>query len=113
MPSPKLTALITALLFMAGTHGATAAYNLQQLQEIERYIATKNCGALLGYLQQNPSIMSGNDLLAQELRSFANGVEGGIISCLSAPVSRAGPLANSAGGAATRSGQPSQSSAIY
>jgi hypothetical protein len=84
MPNPKLTAIITALMFIGGSKGANAAYNLAQLQEIERYILSKDCGALLGYLQSNPGIMDGGDLLSQELRAFANGVEGGLIQCLSA-----------------------------
>lgn len=91
MPNPKLTAIITALIFIAGTGAANAAYNLAQLRQIEQYIASKNCGGLLGYLQQNPGIMNGNDLLAQELRSFANGVEGGLIQCLSAQTGSGNP----------------------
>ena len=65
MPNPKLTAIITALMFIGGSNGANAAYNLAQLQEIERYILSKDCGALLGYLQSNPGIMDGGDLLSQ------------------------------------------------
>lgn len=84
MPDPRLTAVITALIMMGSGHGVNAAYNLSQLQIIEGYILTKNCGGLLGYLNQNPTIMEGDDPLAQELRAFANGVEGGIIECLSA-----------------------------
>lgn len=91
MPSPKLTAIITALMFIAGSQGANAAYDLVQLQKIERYIATSNCGGLLGYLRQNPGIMVGSDPLARELRSFASGVEGGIIQCLSARSGGNGP----------------------
>lgn len=91
MPNPKLTAIITALMFIAGSGGANAAYNLTQLRQIEQYILSKNCSALLGYLQQNPGIMDGGDLLAQELRSFANGVEGGLIQCLSARTGSGNP----------------------
>ncbi len=84
MPNAKLTAVITALMLITGSPGANAAYNLQQLQVIEQLILAKDCGALLGYLQSNPEIMRGNDPLAQELRSFSEGVTGGIIQCLSA-----------------------------
>ncbi len=84
MPNSKLTAVITALMFIAGAPGANAAYNLQQLQVIEQLILAKDCGALLRYLQSNPEIMDGGDPLAQELRSFSEGVNGGIIECLSA-----------------------------
>ena len=75
-------------------NSAHAAYNLAQLQEIERHVASKYRSALLGYLQQNPSIMDGSDLLAQELRSFANGVEGGLIDCLSAQTGSKNPDLN-------------------
>ncbi len=84
MPNAKLTAVITALMLIAGSTGANAAYSLQQLQVIEQLILAKDCGALLRYLQSNPGIMSGSDPLAQELRSFSEGVTGGIIECLSA-----------------------------
>lgn len=84
MPNPKLTAVITALIFIASNSGVNAAYNLAQLQQIEGFIQSKDCGALLRYLRQNPGITDGEDQLAQELRSFANGVEGGLIQCLSA-----------------------------
>ena len=90
MPDARLTAVITALLLIAGGHRADAAYSLAQLQIIESYVLTKNCGGLLDYLNQNQTIMAGNDPLAQELRSFANGVEGGLIECLSAEVSTGG-----------------------
>jgi len=86
MPDARLTAVITALLMIAAGHRADAGYNLAQLQIIEGYVLTKNCGGLLGYLNQNQSIMAGDDPLAQELRSFANGVQGGLIECLSADV---------------------------
>jgi len=100
MPNPRLTAVITALIMMGSGHGVNAAYNLTQLQIIEGYILAKNCGGLLGYLNQNPTIMAGNDPLAQELRSFANGVEGGIIECLSQTVQPTEPGLLAAGPAA-------------
>lgn len=69
MPAPKLIAIITALILMSG-QGAFAEYSLAQLQEIERYILTKNNSALLILLQANPDLMAGDDPLAQELRAF-------------------------------------------
>lgn len=106
MPNPNLMAVITALMFLAGTSGAKASYNLAQLQQIEQYILSKDCSALLGYLQLNPAIMDGDDQLAQELRSFADGVEGGLIQCLSAstvaeapvPVPGSGPVGSTGSG---------------
>lgn len=87
MPSSRLTATITALMFLVSTQGANAAFNLAQLQIIEQLILSRDCGALLTYLNNNPNIMAGSDPLARELRSFSEGVEGGIIECLAvAPV---------------------------
>lgn len=121
MPNPNLMAVITALMFLAGTGGAKASYNLAQLQQIEQYILSKDCGALLGYLQLNPAIMDGNDQLAQELRSFADGVEGGLIQCLSAstvsetpvPVPGSGPIAGSATGSGSGPSSAVSLSQIY
>ena len=90
MLNPKLTAIVTTLILIGGGQSANAAYNLRQLQQIEQYVASKDCGGLLGYLEANPTIMAGNDSLAVELRNFANGVEGGLIQCLSAPPTRSG-----------------------
>lgn len=69
MPAPKLITIVTALILMSG-HGAFAEYSLAQLQEIERYILTKNNAALLLLLQSNPELLIGDDPLAAELRAF-------------------------------------------
>ncbi|MGL4279764.1 MAG: hypothetical protein ACRCS0_05315 [Albidovulum sp.] len=69
MPAPKLMAIVTALILMSG-HGTFAEYSLSQLQEIERYILTKNTAALLLLLQANPELLVGDDPLAVELRAF-------------------------------------------
>ena len=69
MPAPKLIAIVTALLLMSG-HGAFAEYSLSQLQEIERYLLTKNNAALILLLQAHPELMVGDDPLAIELRAF-------------------------------------------
>ena len=69
MPAPKLIAIITALLLMSG-HAAFAEYSLAQLQEIERYLLTKNNAALLLLLQAHPELTAGDDPLAVELRAF-------------------------------------------
>jgi hypothetical protein len=90
MPSPKLVAIITALTCLAGARGVYAAYTLDQLATIERLIVSKDCGALRSYIDQYPSLLEGEDALADELRSFASGVDTGLISCLSY---RPGPTA--------------------
>lgn len=69
MPAPKLIAIVTALLLISG-HSAFAEYSLAQLQEIERYLLTKNNAALILLLQANPALMVGDDPLAIELRAF-------------------------------------------
>lgn len=117
MPSPKLIAIITALTCLAGARGAYAAYTVDQLAEIERLIVSKDCGGLRSYIDQYPSLLDGTDALADELRSFASGVDTGLISCLSyrpAPAARnATELSLGAGAPATGQSLLAYGSAIY
>lgn len=83
MPSRKLVALVTALTCLVGLRGAHASYSMEQLVEIERLIVSRDCGALRSYLDRYPSLLDGGDALSDELRSFASGVDTGLISCLS------------------------------
>ena len=83
MPSPKLIAVITALTCLAGASGAYAAASAQQLAEIEGLIVSRDCGGLRSYLVENPALLEGSDPLAEELRTFASGIDSGLISCLS------------------------------
>jgi len=83
MPSPRLIAIITALSWLAGASGATAAYTVDQLRDIENLIVAKNCGGLRLYIQRNPALVEGGDPLAAELRAFVSGVDTGLIDCLS------------------------------
>lgn len=83
MPSPKLIALVTALTCLAALRGAHASYSIEQLVEIERLIVSRNCGGLRSYLDRHPALLEGSDALSGELRSFASGVDTGLISCLS------------------------------
>lgn len=69
MPAPKLLTIVTALILMSG-QAAWAEYSLEQLQEIERHILSKNSFALAEMLRENPDLMAGDDPLAQELRTF-------------------------------------------
>ena len=48
------------------------------------YILQKDCAALWQYLVANPSIMSGNDALARELRTFVAATERGQLNCFAA-----------------------------
>jgi hypothetical protein len=90
---PKnLVAIITALTCLYGARGAYAAYTMDQLAEIERLIVSKDCGGLRAYIDQFPTLLEGEDALADELRSFASGVDTGLIACLSyrsTPIARA------------------------
>lgn len=83
MPAPRLIAIITALMIVAGTPGARAEYSLAQLQDIERLIVSRDCASLWAYLQINPDILAGDDPLALELRIFAESTQRGQIDCFS------------------------------
>lgn len=106
MPSPKLVAIITALTCLAGGSGAFAAYTMEQLVEIERLIVSKDCGGLRAYIDQYPSLLVGEDALADELRSFAQGIDTGLISCLAY---RPGTTARNETALATAQGAPGAS----
>ena len=82
-------AIITALMLMAGNTPARAAYDINQLQQIEKYIVNKDCGALWQYLVSNPGIMTGSDALARELRVFVSATERGQIGCFASRVAQA------------------------
>ncbi len=108
MPHPRLLALITALMLVGGNSPARADYTVSQLEEIERLILGKDCGALWIYLQANPGIMSGSDALSVELRVFADATARGQIDCFDAPTATTtaqtalttGPVVNFAASAA-------------
>lgn len=85
MPGPKLLAVITALMLMAGTSASRADYNLAQLREIERLVMQKDTSALGRYLAANPQITRGDDPLARELRSFVGCVQSGQLDCFASP----------------------------
>ncbi|SPH23322.1 hypothetical protein DEA8626_02386 [Defluviimonas aquaemixtae] len=99
MPGTRLLALITALVLVGGNSPARADYTVSQLEEIERLIVRKDCGALWLYLQANPGIMAGGDALSLELRAFADATARGQIDCFDAPTAQtsvpaAGPVVN-------------------
>lgn len=81
MPRPRLIAIITALLCFAQAGGANAAYDIAQLQEIERLIMRKDVGSLRQFLASNPGIMEGDDALARELQSFYGCAQSGGLDC--------------------------------
>jgi len=73
MPDPRLVAVITAMMLIAGGFGgaARAEFSLAQLQELERLVLARDTGALWAYIQDHPEVLQGEDPLAQELRLFA------------------------------------------
>jgi hypothetical protein len=79
--SPRLVAVVTAVSLMAGATPGRADYTLEQLQEIERLIAGKNCAGLWSFVRSNPSITAGDDPLAVELRNFIADTERGKLTC--------------------------------
>lgn len=84
MPHSRLLATITALCLFGGGVQAQSVFTFAVLQDIERLIVSKDCAGLRNYLAADPRLMAGSDPLARELRSFANGVDSGLIDCLSA-----------------------------
>lgn len=73
MPDPRLVAVITAMMLIAGGFGgaARAEFSLDQLQELERLVLARDTAALWAYIQANPEVLLGEDPLARELRLFA------------------------------------------
>jgi hypothetical protein len=91
-------AVVTAFMLIAGAQGGQAGYTLTQLQDIERLILARDCGALWTYLSANGDLLEGDDPLAVELRKFALGIENGLIACLSVGPGNTPGLADIFGG---------------
>ncbi len=83
MPNPKLLGIVTALLIISRATGANAVFTPSQLEDVGRLIESRDCGALLNYLVENPELLEGDDSLAIGLRKFTQDVDGGLIPCLS------------------------------
>ncbi|MEE9426976.1 MAG: hypothetical protein V3V25_02395 [Paracoccaceae bacterium] len=90
MPNPRLLGIVTVLLIVGNVSGVHAAYTLSQLRAVESLISSQDCGALLGYLSNNSELLDGDDPLAEELRKFSQGVQGGLIDCVSVAPGTAG-----------------------
>jgi len=91
MPNPKLMGIVTALLIIGKVTGANAQGTGSQLQAIEAFLASRDCGALMNYLGENPGLLEGNGELASQLRIFAQDVNDGLIGCLSLPPGTVSP----------------------
>jgi len=94
-------AVVTAFMLVAGAQSGQAGYTLAQLQDIERLILSRDCGALWTYLSDNPDLLEGDDPLAVELRKFTLGIENGLIACLSVGPGNAPVFADISGASAT------------
>lgn len=77
MSNPKLLAIVTAFMLVAGAPGAYATYTLTQLEIIEQFILENDCAALRAFIEENPELLEGDDQLAVELRIFVEGINDG------------------------------------
>ncbi len=93
MPNPRLMAVVTALLMISGMRDAHAAYTVSDLRKIEALISAGDCAGLWSFLSKNPQIYVGDDPLAVELRNFVNGINNGLIQCVSLPQRQQGGFA--------------------
>lgn len=83
MAENRLLAVISAMILFFPGNSANAAFTLNELQTIERLIVSQDCAALWSHLRANPKLVTGDDPLASELRNFSNGINGGLVQCLS------------------------------
>ncbi|MFZ5752467.1 MAG: hypothetical protein ACOY5U_15560 [Pseudomonadota bacterium] len=70
MAEPRLIAVVTALLMLVAASPLRAAYDLNQLREIDRLMSSADWAGLAAYLRSNPGLTLGDDPLARELQAF-------------------------------------------
>ncbi|WP_170464370.1 hypothetical protein [Ruegeria arenilitoris] len=70
MTDRRLIGIVTALLFLTTSQGARAEITLEQLLVIDEMLSTNDIQALYAYLERNPELLTGEDELSLELRSF-------------------------------------------
>lgn len=70
MPSPRLLAVVTALILAAGAPAAHATYTLTNLQALEQMVLDQDWRGLHAFIEANPELLHGNDPLAIELRNY-------------------------------------------
>jgi hypothetical protein len=80
MANPKLLALVTALMLVVGTPVAFGAVSQDQLQQLETLIVSQQWADLNAYLLEHPELVSGNDVLADELKVFLASYSQGVLS---------------------------------
>ena len=81
MPSPRLLAVVTAMLMIAGAARGQQGASLGDLERIEGFIQSKDCGGLWSFVTAQPGLLQGNDPLARELRVFVASTERGLLDC--------------------------------
>ena len=77
MTDRKLIGIVTALLFLTSPQGARAEVTLEHLLAIDRFLSNNDMQALYSYLQRNPELLTGDDELSNELRSFHSSASSG------------------------------------
>jgi hypothetical protein len=81
MPSPRLLAVVTAMIMIAGAARGQQGASLGDLERIEGFIQSKDCGGLWSFVTTQPGLLEGNDPLARELRVFVASTERGLLDC--------------------------------
>lgn len=85
MPNPRLLAIVTVAMLAITSPASQAAYSKTDLQTIEQMIISQDWAALSSYIDANPDLLSGNNPLAQELRTFAESYRTGFIAQIFSP----------------------------
>ncbi|WP_170558173.1 hypothetical protein [Ruegeria atlantica] len=70
MTDRRLIGIVTALLFLSTSQNVRAEITLEHLLVIDQMLSTNDIQALYAYLDKNPELLSGEDELSLELRSF-------------------------------------------
>ncbi|WP_170409162.1 hypothetical protein [Ruegeria atlantica] len=70
MTDRRLIGIVTALLLLSTTQNARAEITLEHLLAIDQMLSTNDIQALYSYLDKNPELLTGEDELSLELRSF-------------------------------------------
>lgn len=66
----RLMGILAIFLLVGGSPALNAAYTRQDLETIEGLILSERWQDLKAYLDRNPELLLGDDLLANELKEF-------------------------------------------
>jgi hypothetical protein len=70
MANQRIVAIVTALLLMSTTASAVQAASIEELRKIDAMVSTQDWAGLYSMVLANPRLISGNDPLSSELRTF-------------------------------------------